>query len=68
MGKRKVLTNFDKNQLVMAKQLVQSISKTAGLCGGVSGMQWLVESKSGPRKDNDLLGNLWVLALMWMLL
>jgi len=33
MGKRKDLSEFDKGQIVMARQLGQSISKTAALVG-----------------------------------
>ncbi|CAI5647008.1 unnamed protein product [Oreochromis niloticus] len=33
MGKRKDLTDFDKGQIVMARRLGQSISKTAALVG-----------------------------------
>ncbi|ROL49918.1 Calsyntenin-2 [Anabarilius grahami] len=33
MGKRKVLSEFDKGQIVMARRLIQSISKTAALVG-----------------------------------
>ncbi|KPP70578.1 hypothetical protein Z043_110580, partial [Scleropages formosus] len=57
MGKRKDLSNFDKGQIVMARQLRQSISKMAGLAemycrSRVPNMQWLGPTKSGPRKDN----------------
>lgn len=41
MGKRKDLSDFGEDQIVMARRLGQSISKTAGLVG-CSGMQWLV--------------------------
>ncbi|ROL48053.1 hypothetical protein DPX16_18653 [Anabarilius grahami] len=33
MGKRKDLSEFDKGQIVMARRLGQSISKTAALVG-----------------------------------
>ena len=33
MGKRKDLSEFDKDQIVMARRLGQSISKTAALVG-----------------------------------
>ena len=33
MGKRKDLSNFDKGQIVMARRLGQSISKTAAFVG-----------------------------------
>lgn len=45
---------FDKDQIVMARQMGQSIFETAGVFGSYcTSLQWLVSSKSGPRKDNQ---------------
>ena len=46
MGKRKDLTKFDMDQIVMDRRLGQSISKTAA-----PGLQWLLSIKSGPSKE-----------------
>lgn len=40
------------SQIVMTIQLVQGISKMAGLLWSVLGLLWLVHTKSGQRKDN----------------
>lgn len=48
MGKCKDGSDFDKAQFVMVRLLGQSISQTAG----VPSAQWLLSTKSGPRKGN----------------
>ncbi|KAK3536899.1 hypothetical protein QTP86_027093, partial [Hemibagrus guttatus] len=50
IDKRKDLSEFDEGQIVMARPLDQSISKTAALVG-CSRLQWSVFIKSGPRKE-----------------
>ena len=50
MGTHKDLSVFDNGQIVMARQLGQSISKTANIVG-VPSLQWSVPIKSGPRKN-----------------
>ena len=52
-GKRKDLSNFHKGQIVIAKRLGQRISKTGLVLCDVSGMQGLVPTQRGPRKDNQ---------------
>ena len=47
MGKCKDLSEFDRGQIVMARQLGQSISRTATLVG----CSWSAVVKSGPRKE-----------------
>ncbi len=49
MGKRKDLSEFDKGQIVMARRLGQSISKTAALVG--CSQSAVVSIKSAPRKE-----------------
>lgn len=45
----------DKGPIAMARWLVQSISKKAGLVG-CSATQWLVPTESCPKKDNQWTG------------
>ncbi len=55
MGKQKDLSDFDKGQIVKARQLSQSISNMTSF-GWCSGLQWLVSNTSGARKDNQWTG------------
>ncbi|KAK3562392.1 hypothetical protein QTP86_033531, partial [Hemibagrus guttatus] len=46
MGKRKHLSEFDKGQIVMARPLDQSISKTLQVLLGFPGLQWQADGGS----------------------
>ncbi|KAK3540504.1 hypothetical protein QTP70_032466 [Hemibagrus guttatus] len=51
MGKCKDLNDYDTGQIVIARRLEQSVTKTTGLVG-VPGMEQLLPTKRGSRKDN----------------
>lgn len=53
IAKHKGQSDFDKDQLMMARRRDQSVSKTAALSPMV---QCLVPTKCAPRKDNQLQG------------
>ena len=56
MGRSKDLSDFDKDQIVMARRLGQSISETVRLVGG--------PTDSGPRRDKPQTGDR-VLGAQW---
>lgn len=55
IGKHKDLSDFDEGQVVMARQLSQSISKVSPehLLWNVLGLQWSGPAKSGQQKENQ---------------
>ncbi|KAK3543232.1 hypothetical protein QTP70_014109 [Hemibagrus guttatus] len=75
MGKRKDLSEFDKGQIVIARQLDQNISKTAALVGCSRSavvsiyQKWSKEGTVMNRKGRKVciayLGNTWQQDLLW---
>ncbi len=58
MGKRKDLSKFDKGQIVMARRLGQSISKTAALVGSSRSAVVSIYQKGGQRKEQMWTGDM----------